>query len=145
MSSLVTAALTAFFGVLVFVFGQLTQRFMLEPILEQRKIIGQIAYSLLFHANVMDVSRFEREGQKLVQVQEPLDAVRTLRDLAGKLRATLWTIPCYGLLANLRVVPKRKAIMAASSGLVGWSNSIHSGDTHVHRRAIAENLRLPDE
>ena len=142
MSSLVTAALTAFFGVIVFVSGQLLQRFVFEPILEQRKIIGEIAYSLLYHANVMDVSRVE---PKLVQVEEPLAAVRYLRSLGGRLRATLWAIPFYGLLSALGVVPKRKAIMTASSGLVGWSNSIHSGATHIHRKNIAQSLRLPDE
>jgi hypothetical protein len=144
MSSLVTAALTAFFGVLVFVFGQLAQKFILEPIQEQRKVIGEIAYSLLFHANAMDVSRYEREGMKLLQLEEPTEVAKTLRSLAGKLRASLWTIPFYNLFAKLKVVPKEEEIMSASQSLVGWSNSIHSGNTDVHRKSIAENLRLKE-
>lgn len=142
MSSLVTAALTAFFGVLVFVVGQFAQRFFLEPIQEQRKVIGEIAYSLLFHANAMDVSRYERDGIKLLQVEDPIEVIKTLRSLAGKLRASLWTIPFYNLFAKLKIVPKETDILSASQNLVGWSNNIHSGDTDVHRKTIAESLRL---
>lgn len=87
MSSVVTAALTALFAVIVFVAGQLAQRFILEPIQEQRKIIGEIAFSLLFHANVMDMARRANSG--LIQIEEPIEVAKTLRSLAGRLRATL--------------------------------------------------------
>jgi hypothetical protein len=142
MSSLVTAALTALFAVLVFVAGQFLQRFLLEPIQEQRKIIGEIAFSLLFYANVMDMSARENKG--LVRLEEPVEIVKTLRGLASRLRATLWTIPCYKLFAKLGIVPDEDSVMAASQSLAGWSNSIHHGDPSVHRKVIAEKLRLKE-
>jgi hypothetical protein len=97
MSSVVTAALTALFAVIVFVAGQLAQRFILEPIQEQRKIIGEIAFSLLFHANVSDMAELSNAG--LVQLEEPKEVVKTLRSLAGRLRSTLYTIPFYDTFA----------------------------------------------
>jgi hypothetical protein len=140
MSSLVTAALAAFFAVLVFVAGQFLQRFFLEPIQEQRQVIGEIAFSLLFHANAMDMS--VRENQGLVLIEEPVEIVKTLRGLASRLRATLSTIPCYKLFAKLGIVLDEDSVMAASQSLVGWSNSIHHGDPSVHRKVVAEKLRL---
>src|SRR5258707_6752233 len=117
MTTIVTAALTAFFAVLVFVVGQLLQRFFLEPIQEQRKTIGEIAFCLLFYANVMDMGA--RENQRLVKIEEPIESVKTLRGLASRLRATLWTVPFYKSFARLRIVPDEKSIMSASTGLVG--------------------------
>ena len=140
MSSIVTAALTALFAVIVFVAGQLAQRFLLEPIQEQRKIIGEIAFSLLFHANVMDMARRANSG--LMQLEEPTETAKTLRSLAGRLRATLYTIPFYNAFARLGFVPNSEAVESASQSLVGWSNSIHHGDPEVHRKAIVESLKI---
>lgn len=140
MSSIVTAALTTLFVVLVFVAGQLAQRFILEPIQEQRKILGEIAFSLLFHANVMDMARRENTG--LVQIEDPVETVKTLRSLAGRLRATLYTIPFYDVLSRFGFVPSAEAVKSASQSLVGWSNSIHHGDPDVHRKAIVESLKI---
>lgn len=142
MSSLVTASLTALFAVLVFVAGQFLQRFFLEPIQEQRKIIGEIAFSLLFHANVMDMSARENKG--LVRLEEPVEIVRSLRGLASRLRATLWTIPCYKLFSKLGIVPDEESVMVSTQSLVGWSNSIHHGDPSEHRKIVAEKLGLKE-
>lgn len=143
MTTVATAALAALFGVIVFVAGQLLQRFFLEPVQEQRKIIGEIAFCLVFHANVMEMSA--RKDQGLVRVEEPVETVKTLRGLASKLRATLWTIPMYQLLARLKIVPKATTIMTAAKGLVGWSNSIHHGDPTIHRRLVADALKLGND
>lgn len=142
MSSVVTAALTALFAVIVFVAGQLAQRFILEPIQEQRKIIGEIAFSLLFHANVSDMAELANAG--LVQLEEPKEVVKTLRSLAGRLRSTLYTIPFYDTFARLGFVLSKDAVKSASRSLVGWSNSIHSGDPDVHKKAIIKSLEIGD-
>ena len=52
MSEWLTVALTILGEVVVFVGGQIAQRFFLEPIQDQRKVIGEIAYVLLYHDNV---------------------------------------------------------------------------------------------
>jgi hypothetical protein len=44
------ALATALIAVVVFVAGQILQRFVLEPIQEQRRLMGKIAHALLFYA-----------------------------------------------------------------------------------------------
>jgi len=142
MSPTVTAALTAFFGVLVFVVGQFAQRFFLEPIQEQRKVIGEIAFALVFYANVSDTEDNRRRGLAPLEIEDPNTVSKNIRTLASKLRAGLYTIPFYGFFSLLRLIPKKQAISNASAQLVGWSNSIYRGDPDVHRDKIAEQLKL---
>lgn len=61
VTELLTAALTALFGVLVFVLGQAAQRFVVEPIQDQRKVIGEVAFALLMFANVAEVAQFRSQ------------------------------------------------------------------------------------
>jgi len=135
MSEALTAALTVFAGFVVFVGGQIVQRFLLEPIQEQRRVIGEIAYVLLYHDNV---GRFHTEEYRG-------EVGYTLRRLAGELRRTRSTIPLYRLLEKTPFVAKTDNVIKASSALVGWSNSVIGGseDTATeHKNSIAENLSI---
>jgi hypothetical protein len=106
-------------GVAIFVLGQVLLRFFLEPMQEQRRIIGEIASALVYLANIHNLDRVTAEGYKLQYPEEPADASRTLRRLASNLRATLETVPFYNFWARLRFVRKRADVLAAMSGLVG--------------------------
>jgi hypothetical protein len=135
MSDAQTAGLTVFAGFVVFVGGQIVQRFLLEPIQEQRKVIGDIAYMLLYHDNVGQFHKEEYRGE----------VGYTLRRLAGELRRTRSTIPLYRLLEQTPWVAKTDNVIKASSGLVGWSNSVIGGSEDaatVHKNRIAENLNI---
>src|SRR4051812_41961606 len=109
--TIVTALLTAFFGVLVFVAGQFIQRFLLEPIQEQRKAIGEVVFNLTFLGNVDNAAVRQERELLSTRIVDADDAAKTLRTLAGQLRASLWTIPCYDRLAWIRLVPPRKVIV----------------------------------
>ena len=50
MSEVDKIALTALFGIGVVVFGQAFSKFLIEPIYERRKVIGNIADALMFYA-----------------------------------------------------------------------------------------------
>jgi len=133
-----TAAITVLLGFVVFVLGQIAQRFFIEPIQEQKRIIGRIAYVILYYANVMALAPKPRQDE----------ASEELRKLAGELRATLWIVPSYRLFQGLGLVEKRENIISASAGLVGWSNSVHMRDgTHAarHMATVAKALDLPRE
>src|SRR5215208_4509917 len=135
MSAAMTAALTVLAGFAVFVGGQIVQRFFLEPIQEQRKVIGEIAYVLLYHDNV---GRF-MSGEAREEV------AATLRRLGGELRATRRTIPAYRQLASMGWVLKTDNLMRASAHLAGWSNAIigASEDTTTqHKDIISESLSI---
>ena len=137
-----TAALTALFGVCVLVIGQIIQRFFLEPIQEQRKAIGEIAYNLTFLANVGSLAHVQHEGTRISSAADPVEAAQTLRKLASHLRASLNTIPFYDALASVSHMPKRSSVLKASSGLIGWANSIFGGERSPHREWIAEALNI---
>src|SRR4051794_38171855 len=93
--SLVTAAFTALLGTILLVVGQVVQRFLLEPIQEQSKTLGEVAYCLTFLANISHVEP-SRGG---AFPADPREASKDLRRLAGRLRASLWTVPLYDTLA----------------------------------------------
>lgn len=133
---------TVLAGVVVFVVGQAIQRFILEPIQEQRRIIGDIANALVFLANVGPLPEWAPAGDLVLPASHE-EASRTIRSLAARLRATLWTIPLYNWWAGLRLIPPRAAIDTASQQLIGWSNSLQRGQPDAARQRVAAALKLP--
>lgn len=135
--------LTIVAGVAVFVVGQAFQRFVLEPIHEQRRIIADIAVALVFLGNVGPTPSSAPEGYVVVGGDEPVPASRQLRSLAARLRASLWTIPFYDTWAKLRIVKPRSAILDASRQVISWSNGVLSGEGLTARSKVASLLALP--
>lgn len=140
-----SAARTVLLAVAIYVLGQAAQRFVLDPLSEQRKTIGEIAGALLYLGNISNVAVNKQRGQEVLLPADPAEASRTLRALAGRLRASLWAIPAYWLWSGLHIVPSKRRVLTASSGLVGWSNSLFSGDPTIHMRNVADALRLPGD
>lgn len=141
---------TVIIGVVVFIVGQTLQRFVLEPIHGQRQLIGEIASNVIFLGNVGPVS--PEYASLLLFPMEPADASRAVRSQAARLRASLWTIPLYGLWAKIRLVYSRDTILDASRNMIGWSNAItRAGPPNpvagpdTYRQKISTLLRLPTE
>ena len=133
---MLTAAITVVLGFVIFVLGQIAQRFFLEPIQEQKRVIGEITHAVVQYANVSDKSPPEIR----------LEAHQELRDLAARLNATLRTIPLYRYFEARGWVEKKENVNAARSGLVGWSNSVvmeKPPNLETHRSAIIKALGLP--
>lgn len=127
-SSGITACFTVIGGVTVLAIGQLLLKFFVEPIVEQARFLGDIAYSLTYYSNFYgNADMFEK--------QEVQQASFTLRKQAGQLRASAWTIRWYWLWQILGFVPKRKNIIKASENLIGLSNSM----SHVDPKTIQQN------
>ena len=122
-------------GFVVFVLGQIAQRFFIEPIQEQRRGIGEIAHATVYYANV---GRFSEPDARL-------EASATLRKLAAQLRSTLWTVPSYTLFRFLGLARQEQRVLTASDNLIGWSNAVISerDDSYERRQAIIEALDLP--
>ncbi|OHB91290.1 MAG: hypothetical protein A3D89_05805 [Planctomycetes bacterium RIFCSPHIGHO2_02_FULL_52_58] len=114
-----TSSITVLSGILVFVGGQLIAKFFIEPIHEQRRLIGEIAHSLIFYANLYSnpvLSKPERQNE----------AQKVLRRQACQLRERTHVIPWYKLWQSLRVVIKYNDIEEASSHIIGLSNSVQT-------------------
>jgi len=124
----VTALFTIIGGVIVLVGGQLAVKFFIDPLHEQAKLLGEIAHSMTFYANVF--------GHGDIVEKEVVDeASETLRRQASQLRASAWTIRWYGLWESLRLVPRRENAIKASQSLIGLSNSMKTVNFEgVHRR-----------
>jgi hypothetical protein len=130
-----TAFVTAFLAVLVFVATQSFLKLVLEPIQEQKRLIGEVAHALLFYANSYYPFRLESVDARTIE--ELNETRKALRGLSGRLQASLWTVPFYGWLTWLGMVPKKEDVLEAATQLVGWSNSLYGdGKDHVRRRRI---------
>ena len=138
MSELLTAGFTVALGFIVFVLGQFIQRLCIEPIQEQKRVIGEIAYLLDYYGNVASVAK-----AGLTQ-----EASRELRRLAGELRATLRTVLWYRLFEIPGVVEERDKVMTATTELKWVSLSMSMNDTPAARRhmsAVIQALNIPQE
>jgi hypothetical protein len=136
MSELLTAGITVVLGYFVFVLGQFTQRLCIEPIQEQKRVIGEIAYLLDYYGNVASVA----------QAGLAEEASRELRRLAGELRSTLRTVLGYRFFAFLGVVEKKDDVITATTELKGVSLSIRMHDNPAARRhmsAVVQALNIP--
>jgi hypothetical protein len=142
---LTAIVVTALLAVLVFVLTQSFLKLVLEPIQEQKKLIGEVAHALLFYANVVHL---DTSGPPDEQRRKELDEARiALRRLAGRLRASLWTVPFYDTLARLGRVTRKEDVLEASDQLVGWSNSLYGSTRHEdarnkRRTIIADRLGI---
>lgn len=132
-----TVSLTVISGTLVVLFGQLANRFFLEPWYEQRKVIGAIAEWLLNYMHL-----FADSG-----TPHPLtdEASRRLGALASELVARTLAIPGYRVLSRLRLAPSRAEIMEASRGLIGLSNAVPTPNWQrkmISAKRVATSLKI---
>lgn len=165
MSEPLKIALTVLSGIIVFVIGQIVVKFVIEPIHEQKKLIGEITGSILFYYNVG--ARMEpyyyQQIKLLNDSDDPLkeiaidrykeilkkhwstsdEASKVLRQQASDLLGTANAIPFYRFWAFLRQVPKLEDILEASTQLTGMANSTHEETSFDPRvKEISRRLRL---
>ena len=132
----VTALFTIIGGVIVLVAGQLAVKFFIDPLHEQAKLLGEIAHSMTFYANVFRHS-------DVLEKEVVNETSETLRWQASRLRASAWTIRWYSMWELLKLVPRRENAIRASQLLIGLLNSMHTGDfegIHWRREKIKELL-----
>lgn len=129
--------LTAILAVFVFAVGQAVLRFVLEPIQEYKKLIGEVAHALLFYANRGPY------GFTLEQLEE---TANDLRGMSGRIRSSIFYVPFYDTIALMGFIPKKSDALEAATQLVGWSNSLKREDSSIdnlkRRRIIADKLGI---
>ena len=146
-TELTTALLTVSVGVVVFVLGQVVSRFMIDPMAEQRRHIGEIGDALIFFADVcanplQDVTSRQRVEEIPPKYEE---AGVVLRRLGSQLMAKSNAIPLYGLLAFLRFTRSWDSVLEARRGLTFLSNSVVRGDPVKNDEArvrVLSSLRI---
>lgn len=146
-----TSCLTVVTAFVTYVLGALCARFWLEPVYELRKLIGEIAASLVLHANVgpgirrelstrlsddLDTDDKEELKVQLRTARDELDKVhRILREQASQLMRRRHAVRGRWLFG----VPTEANILKAMHGLIGWSNSLYS--VEMYRLDAPDRLR----
>lgn len=151
---IIIASITVLGGFIVYVAGQIFTKFLIDPINEQKQIIGKIADALIFYANkyysivgydtstgfsTLWSSSEEREQTKKVEEENKKRnnlISDTIRSLGTQLLSKTYIIPYYGFFAKLGLVKTEKNIIAAQHGLMGLSNMV--GDPDWEMRAKFE-------
>lgn len=151
-----TVATTVISGVSIFILGQIIIRFILDPLMEFRRVQGEIASSLTFYAAVggeameeyylrgLKTAEDSDASHKAIIIERYKDLLRkhwsksddaqlTLRRQASELLSKASAIPGYKLLSFLKVVPSMENIIDASAQLIGMSNSVHRGENFGER------------
>lgn len=135
---LLTASATTLGAVLVFVTSQLLGKLVIEPIQDLKKLLGEIRYALVFHAQAIltPVGNIAAEEE----------AAKVLRKLACDLRSKVGSIPYYEHWAKCSrgFLPIQGDALEASKLLIGLSNSVHqnsrSGKNAVRVSSIEQLL-----
>ena len=138
-----TTALTILSGLALLVLGQIIIRSFIDPIYELRKLRGEIANALIYHARTYMAPD---EGFTTDAKDEARDAFRLL---GGQLEAKSYAVPFYRAFAFIKAVPNLASVKQAKENLIGLSNSVLGGQlehSKRHRDAIikALKLRVPD-
>ncbi|MFZ4631676.1 MAG: hypothetical protein ACOYL8_00540 [Patescibacteria group bacterium] len=110
---------------IIFVLGQIIDRFLIKPIFDQKQIIGEILDALIFYANIYSNPYTTGDQSKHD------DASHRIRGLASSLLVKTNLVPGYKLLSKLRVTIKRDNISKAHTELIRLSNSLYSHHSQV--------------
>ncbi|MEK6833621.1 MAG: hypothetical protein AABY32_06265 [Nanoarchaeota archaeon] len=112
-------------GTLVFVIGQILQKFFLEPIYEYKKTIGEIDNKLKFYANILTNSGF---NQKII-----LEITNTMRTLSCQIESNYKQIPFTDFLSRIGCIEGKKEIAEVAQGLIFLSNAGGRGESKIEK------------
>jgi hypothetical protein len=121
------AILTALLAVVVFVLTQSFLKLVLEPIQDQRTLIGEVASALTLYERAYTLRVVRADGGEALfggSLEEAREAEKALRALGGRLQASLWSVPLYDVFALIRVVPKLVDVVVAANELHMWYSQL---------------------
>jgi len=138
--SIVTAGLTTGLGLIAFVLGQFAIKLVVEPIQEQKRVVGNVAHALIYYRNVGSSKPTGPEPERVAEAR------RTYRDLAARLRTNLRVVPFYEVFARLQFVLPREQVRQASTALIGLANTVQKGaaadDVNRYRWTVEKSLGI---
>src|SRR5690349_19171814 len=99
-------------GVSVLVVGQAAKSLVLDPVLEMRKVLGEVDYSLFYLAQYYANPLTFEHREKLTDRQRDRwdSAGDTLRQLGGRLTATANAVVGYGFWELTTLLPPRQSV-----------------------------------
>jgi hypothetical protein len=115
-----TIFLTVFTGTTVFVLGQIILRLFIEPVVQLRRTIGDVGYSLGFYSNL--ITNPQKSAGEIDK--KYLECRGRLRELSMRLIADLKAILIPKMCSAFALVPRTQQIHEASKELIFLSNSV---------------------
>ena len=112
-------------GVLIFVIGQIIEKFILDPIQQYKKVVGAVDNRLKFYSNILTSSGF---GDELI-----VEITDSIRILSCELEASYKPIPLKLFLSKIKAVETNKDVAAAAKGLIFLSNAGGRRDSGVEK------------
>ena len=143
---------TVISGVIVFTFGQVFVRFVLDPLAKYKETVGRIDNRLKYYANAygLGANLFPKEGGPVSPEmrKELLAPLEDIRALSCEFEAIYKQMPCRFAYVLLRLIPSRKNASDASSRLIRLSNYVTSANpnwdqVHADENKVRELLRIP--
>jgi len=126
-----TASLTVIGSTVVFVLGQYTLKFLIDPILEIKSAIVKIDYDLHFYRNKLSS---QTEDKQVIQ--------KILREDCCKLVQALNASIFYQNIYKLFKLPPSDDILLAVPLLIGISNDVGSNDQDVQNTKTIRIIRI---
>jgi hypothetical protein len=151
-----TAIVTVLLAVLIFVFTQSFLKLVLEPLQDQRRLVGEVAAALTVYEKAHTLRVEPSPGGMITEPtiygssrEEAAEAAKALRELSGRLQASLWAVPLYDLFALVRIIPTARAVVVATDELHMWYSQLPNA-VNVHqaqrirecRDTISKNLGI---
>ena len=132
--------ITVVTGTAVFVLGQIGLKVVIEPYLEQQKVIAKIVHALVYYANVSAKGRLEDLPEPVREKVK--EASLQFRTLASELVAINNFIRGYYFWRFFLFAPSQSDINEASKSLIALSNAWWSKEDlrHEHKRNIETHL-----
>lgn len=127
-----TSSFTVLGGVLIFVLGQIILKFIVEPLYEQSKLIGEITASLIYYIDLKAGGRFKMIDNK--------ESTIVLRKQASDIIWRTYAIPVYWLWTILGR-PAVVNVIRASKELILLSDNVDEIDAERVQR-IARFLKI---
>ncbi len=115
-----TASFTLIGGVVLLVITQILTRFIVDPLVDFRRLLGEVGHTLVFYSN------YFYNASVMASKPEFQEATRQCRTLASRLRSFSNAVPLYATLARLRLVPPHADVYKASAALIDLSNTTSS-------------------
>jgi len=138
VDAILTASLAVVGGLIILVIGQLIEKYAIEPLHEQSRLTGEIAFALMFYSPMI--------GDPASMAQAARDEPsRYIRSLATKLLATTYLVRGYTLLWFFRLAPRKRRLTDAALALVRLSDALAHGQPPAGDSApteIAHGLRI---
>jgi len=138
-----TPFITVITGTLVFVIGQIILKIIIEPYIEQQKVVAKIVHSLVYYANVYSSEPFSDipEPQQ-IRLKE---ASLTYRTLASDLVSVNNFIRGYYVWRYFLFAPSKENINESCKALIALSNSLwgtKEDKRHTYKKELEKRLGI---